>query len=383
MTDNRIPVARPPLAVDDLEALRPAFESGWITMGPAVQEFEAAVARVAGAEAVATTSATSAMHLALLAWGIGPGDEVIVPAYTFVASAHAVAQTGATPVFCDVDPRTMNIDASVAAAAVTTRTRAIMAVHLFGTPAPIDALRQVCSTHDLWLLEDAACALGSSLHDTPCGALGDAAAFSFHPRKVITTGEGGMLTSGDADLLVRARAQRNHGAGMSAFDRHQLGIGVYPSFDLLGFNYRLTDLQARLGLAQMARLDAILAERRRQAARYAETLGGIEGLVLPSLPAGAVSCWQSFAVQIRGRSRTAVQDHLAAAGISAVESCQLVPALGYYATRSGYVAGTFPAAEALARDALSIPLFVGLAESDQERVVVGLREAMTAVAVAA
>ncbi len=383
MTATRIPVARPPIDPADLEALRPAFESGWITMGPAVQEFEAAVAKVAGADAVATTSATSAMHLALLAWGIGPGDEVIVPAYTFVASAHAVAQTGATPVFCDVDPGTLNIDAASAAAAVTERTRAIMAVHLFGTPAPMAALRAICREHELWLLEDAACALGSTLDGTPCGALGDAAAFSFHPRKVITTGEGGMLTSGDADLLTRARAQRNHGAEMSAFDRHQLGIGVYPTFDLLGFNYRLTDIQARLGLAQMARLDSILAERRRQAEHYFDALAGVDGLGLPALPAGATSCWQSFAVQVRGRSRAAVQAHLAAGGVSAVESCQLVPALGYYATRSGYVAGAFPAAEALARNALSIPLYVGLAEADQERVVALLTEAMASVAVAA
>ena len=375
---DRIPIARPYLEGDDVEALREALESGWITMGPAVAEFEERMSEIVGAAALATTSATSAMHLALLAWEIGPGDEVIVPAYSFVASAHAVAQTGATPVFCDVDPATAQIDAASAAGALSDRTRAVMPVHMFGIPAPMDAINGMAAVHGLKVLEDAACALGATYRGTPCGALGDAGAFSFHPRKVVTMGEGGTLTSADDAVLSQARAQRNHGAHISGFDRHQARQGTYPTFDLLGFNYRLTDLQARLGLVQLGRLDEILALRRAQAARYDEAFAGLEGLEPVAATEGSDPCWQSYALRVLDPAPVTpagLREHLGERGIAAVQSGQMLPGLGYYAERTGWRPGQYPGAEHLDAVSVSIPLFPGLTEEQQERIVDAVREA--------
>lgn len=374
---DRIPIARPYLDNDAVEALRPCFDTGWITMGPAVAEFESEMARIVGVPAIACSSCTAGMHLALLAWGIGPGDEVIVPAFSFIASAHAVACTGATPVFCDVDPGSGQLDPQSAAAVVSDRTRAIMAVHLFGIPAPMREINQLAAAHGLKVLEDAACALGATYHGVPCGALGDAGSFSFHPRKVVTTGEGGTLTSADAALLDHAKAQRNHGARISGFDRHQSGQGAYPSFDLLGFNYRLTDLQARLGLVQLPFLDEIVGLRRAQAARYFEAFADLEGIRPLAAPEGCDPCWQSFSVHLTDEAPIApeaLREHLGTRGIQAVQSGQVLPAAEYYRDRMGWAPGAFPVAEHLVASGVSIPLFAGMTEAEQQRVIDGVRE---------
>lgn len=375
---DKIPIARPYLEGDDVEALREALESGWITMGPAVQTFEERMADILGVPALACTSATSGMHLALLAWGIGPGDEVVVPAYSFVASAHAVAQTGATPVFCDVDRRSAQIDPASAEAAIGPNTKAIMAVHLFGLPADMDAINAIARKHDLKVLEDAACALGATYHGKPCGQLGDAAAFSFHPRKVVTMGEGGILSSADPDLILQARAQRNHGAHISGFDRHQSGQGTYPTFGLLGFNYRLTDLQARLGLVQLDRLDEILRLRREQAAKYNTAFADLEGLEPLVSPEGGDPCWQSYAVRVLEQApvdAAGLRAHLNERGIAAIQSGQMIPGLEYYAERTGWKAGDHPAAEHLDAVSVTIPLFPGLTEAQQDRIIDAVRGA--------
>ncbi len=375
---DRIPIARPPFDVaESLAAVAPCFESGWITMGPAVAEFEAAIAEIIGVGTVACSSCTAGIHLALLAWGIGPGDEVIVPACSFVASAHAVAQTGATPIFCDVDAATAQIDPAAAAAAVSPRTRAIMPVHLYGLPAPMDEINALARQHGLKVIEDAACALGASYKGTPCGALGDAASFSFHPRKVITTGEGGALTSADEALLAQARAQRNHGAGMSGYDRFAARDGMLPSFDLLGFNYRLTDLQARVGLPQLARLDEIVNERRAHAAHYDASLADLEGLTPLTVVDGGRACYQSYILRLLDDAPTTPAEalaHLDAQGIQAVQGAQLLPELGYYRESSGYRPGLFPGAEHLAERSFAIPLYAGLTEPERDRVVRAIRE---------
>ncbi len=375
---QRIPIARPYLDPEQaLASIKVCFETGWVTMGPAVQEFEREIERIVGLPAVANSSCTAGMHLAFLAWGIGPGDEVVVPAYSFVASAHAVAQTGATPVFCDVDVRTGQIDPESAAAAITPRTKAIMAVHLFGIPADMDSLRPIAAAHGLKLLEDAACGLGATYRGTQAGALGDAASFSFHPRKVVTTGEGGALTSPDAELLDRARAQRNHGARISGFDRFQSHQGMLPSFDLLGYNYRLTDLQARVGLPQLAVLDEIVSERRAHAAHYYDALDGLAGLVPLVETEGSEACFQSYVLRVTGDAPVTVhelREHLDSRGIQAVQGGQLMPELGYYREPSGWRPGMFPAAETLAEDSLAIPLYAGLAQDERARVVDGIRE---------
>jgi perosamine synthetase len=375
---DRIPIARPYVDDSALEALRACFDTGWFTMGPAVAEFEEGLAGVVGTGAVACSSCTAGIHLALLAWEIGPGDEVVVPAYSFVASAHAVAQTGAVPVFCDVDATTGQMDPASAAAAIGPRTRAIMPVHLFGIPAPMDAIGALAAEHGLKVIEDAACALGATYRGVPCGALGDAGSFSFHPRKVITTGEGGALTSRDAALLDQARAQRNHGAKISGFDRHQSGQGTYPTFDFLGFNYRLTDLQARLGLSQLPKLDEILALRRGQAARYGNAFAALEGLEPLVPPEGGDPCWQAYPVRVLEQSPitpAALREHLDTRGIQAVQSAQLIPALEYYRERGDWAPGRFPAAEHLDAVSLSVPLYAGLSDADQSRVIDAVAEA--------
>ncbi len=374
---QRIPIARPYVDESALEALRACFTTGWITMGPAVAEFEQAVGDVAGAPTIACASCTAGMHLALMAWGVGPGDEVVVPAYSFIATAHAVAQTGATPVFCDVDPDTAQIDLGSAAAAITDRTRVLLPVHLFGIPAPMDAVNALARRHGLKVLEDAACALGATYNGVPCGALGDAGSFSFHPRKIVTTGEGGALSSHDPALLEQARAQRNHGAAISGYDRHQAKAGTYPTFDLLGYNYRLTDLQARLGLVQLERIDEILGLRRAQAARYAEAFADLPGIEPLAVPAGGDPCWQSYPVRVLDGARVdapTLREHLNERGIQAVQAAQVLPALGYYRERTGWRPGRFPAAERLDAVSISIPLFAGLTADEQARIIDAVRE---------
>jgi perosamine synthetase len=376
-TEN-IPISRPTVSADDMGVFRSALDSGWIAMGPAVAEFERRIGEIVGVPALATSSCTSAMHLALLGWGIGPGDEVIVPALSFVATAHAVAQTGATPVFCDVDPGILAMDPAAVESLVTRRTRALIPVHLYGIPAPMDELQAICDRHDVRLLEDAAAALGGTYHGRPCGSLGDAGAFSFHPRKVITTGEGGMLTTADEELLTVAKAQRNHGAGMAAYDRQQLGIGVFPTFDVLGYNYRLTDLAALLGIAQLDRFEWISSRRRLLARRYFDGLSDLEGLWMPEVPAHSDPCWPCFVVALGEGAPLdahAFQAHMSERRIASLQGVQLLPELGYYRVSSGYREGNFPVAERVAREAVSLPLYPDLTDAQQERIIDAVREA--------
>ena len=265
---RRIPIASPCLGEEEWEACREPLLSGWLTQGPQVAAFEREFAERRDSQAIATTSCTTALHLALAAAGLNAGDEVIVPAFTWVATANVVRYCGATPVFVDVDPATYNLDPEQLAAGLSPRTRGVIPVHLFGLCADLGAIRRNLPA-DVFVLEDAACAAGASYHGRPAGGLGDAAAFSFHPRKAITTGEGGMVTTNDASLADRARQLRNHGASISEEDRHR---GPQPflmaDYDEVGFNYRMTDLQAAVGLVQLGKLDRFVAERQRWADWY-------------------------------------------------------------------------------------------------------------------
>ena len=282
-----------------MAAVAEVLESGWVTQGPKVAAFEAAFAARHGVtHALATTSCTTALHLALSAVGVVPGDEVIVPSFTWIATANAIVHCGATPVFADVDPFTFNIDISDAATRVTDRTSAIVPVHLFGLCADVDGLREVIPDH-VTIIEDAACAVGAVYRGRFAGGLGDAAAFSFHPRKVITTGEGGMLTTNDTAIAEIADRMRNHGASISEEMRH-LGSRPYllPDFDTLGFNYRMTDIQAALGLEQLRKLDRFTAERAKGARYYARELRHLNWLMLPEAPEGDMHAWQSYVVRV-------------------------------------------------------------------------------------
>jgi dTDP-4-amino-4,6-dideoxygalactose transaminase len=365
-----IPIARPSFGDEERRAVEAALASGWVAQGPRVQEFESRFAAFCGVEhAVAATSCTTALHLAVAALGAGPGDEVVVPAFTWIATANAVTYTGARPVFCDVSLETFNLDPEAMAAAVTERTVGLLPVHLFGLAADMAAVAAIASRHGLWVLEDAACALGTRVGGTHAGGFGAAGCFSFHPRKSITTGEGGMLVTGDGALAERARSLRDHGSSRSAFGRHGAARAYeLADHDVLGFNYRMTDLQAALGCAQLERADALLAERARLAARYGEALAGLEWLATPAVPEGETHGWQAYVCLVDTHERrNAVMEALERDGIATRPGTHDVTATGVYRT------GGFPGAHEAERRSLALPLFPGLSDADQDRVIEGLR----------
>jgi len=294
-----IHIALPSTGEDEWQATREPILSGWLTQGSKVAAFEKAFAeRHAVPHALATTSCTTALHLALVSIGVGAGDEVIVPAFTWVATANVVLYCGAIPIFCDVDRRTFNIDIDDALSKVTKKTKAIIPVHLFGLCVDIDRLRRGLP-EKVFILEDAACATGASYQGKPAGGLGDAAAFSFHPRKSITTGEGGMLTINDPELATRAEQLRNHGASISEEQRHHgPKPHIMPEFNMLGFNYRMTDIQGAVGLVQLQKLDKFISERYHWAAWYKENLAQIEWLKTPDEPEEGNHAWQSYVVYV-------------------------------------------------------------------------------------
>jgi dTDP-4-amino-4,6-dideoxygalactose transaminase len=344
---DRIRLARPDVGEDELAAIRDVVRSGQLTMGPKVGEFEAAVAQAVGtAHAAVVSSGTAALHLALLALEIGTGDEVIVPAYTFPATANAVELCGARAVLVDVDPDTFVVDPAAVAAAVTPRTRAVMAVHLFGRPVGWEEL-QTAVPQGVALIEDAAGALGARYRGTPCGALGVAACLSFHPRKIVTTGEGGAVATDEAALDAAVRRLRHHGWAT---------LGEMPA---PGFNYRLPDLLCAIGIPQLARLDELLAARERVARWYAERLEHF--LLTPSAAYGDRHGWQAYVVQLDRRD-----DALAAlrgAGIEAQIGTWALHRLEPYRPQ-----GSFPGADRAFERALALPLATTTTEAEVERV---------------
>lgn len=375
---RRIQIATPDLGDEEWHALREPLVSGWLTHGPKVAAFERAFAdRHRVPHALAVTSCTTGLHLALAGLGIGPGDEVIVPAFTWVATANVVLYCGATPVLCDVDPTTFNIDPADVARRLTPRTRAVIAVHLFGLCADVDALRAVLP-EGMPVIEDAACAAGAEYQGVPAGGLGDVAAFSFHPRKSITTGEGGMVTTGDGELAARMEMLRNHGASVSEEQRHR-GPRPYllPEFNLLGFNYRMTDLQGAVGLVQLGKLDRFVDERARWAAWYRERLADIEWLCLPEEPIRGRHAWQAFVTRVEPKlaplPRNDIMDKLQQWGVSTRPGTHAVHMLGYYRDRFGYRPEDLPGARACDIGTMAIPLHNRMTSEDYEYVVDCLR----------
>ena len=375
---RNIPIARPCVGEEEWQALREPIMSGWLTQGPKVEAFERRFSELHEVRhSVATTSCTTALHLALLAVGTGPGDEVIVPAFTWVATANAVLYCGATPVFVDVNPTTFNVDVEQALAAVTERTRAVVPVHLFGLCAEVARLRDGLP-EGVAVVEDAACAAGARSDERFAGGLGDVAAFSFHPRKSVTTGEGGMVTTDDDDIAARVRRLRNHGASISEEQRH---AGPKPylmaDFDVLGFNYRMTDLQGAVGLVQIEKLEGFIAERARWAAWYRDRLGDIDWLRLPQEPAQGRHAWQAFVCTVvparAPMSRNAMMERLHAAGISTRPGTHSVPSLGYYRERYGFLPEAFPAARACDRGSFALPLHNAMSDEDYVSVVDAVR----------
>jgi perosamine synthetase len=379
MTERRrIQISQPSMGEEEWLALREPLESGWLTHGSKVTAFEHAFAeRHRVAHAAAVTSATTGLHLAMLALGIGPGDEVIVPAFTWVSTANCVLYCGATPVFADVDRTTFNIDVGDVVRRITRRTKAVIAVHLFGLCADIGALRAALPA-SADIVEDAACAAGGALGERPAGGLGKIGVFSFHPRKSITTGEGGMVTTADMALAERVRILRNHGASISEEERHH-GPKPYllPDFDSLGFNYRMTDLQGAVGLVQLGKLDRFIDERSHWAAYYRRELSDISWLRLPSEPNGGRHAWQAFVTYVdpkkAPRPRDEIMEILQARGISTRPGTHAVHMLGFYRKRFDLGADDFPAARDCDRQTMAIPLHNKMTPEDYHYIVQTLR----------
>ena len=378
-----IPVTRPFFGREEEEAVSRALRSGWVAQGPLVAQFEQAVARhVVVRHGVATSNGTTALHLALVALDIGPGDEVIVPSLSFIATANSVRHAGATPVFVDVDPRSYNLDPACIEPAITTRTRAIMPVHQLGVAADLDGIEAVARAHGLLVVEDAAPALGATYRGRPVGGSRNPACFSFHPRKVITTGEGGMITTNDDALASRLRILRAHAMSVSDLARHHAREVVLEEYHEVGYNYRLSDLHAAVGIVQMSRLPFMLAERRRIAALYAKGLSGVPGLELPLSTAEAPHTYQSYIVRIdsdaveSGKTRDEVMQELLEVGIATrrgVMAIHLEPAYRRHGAME-----RLPVTERAARDTMLLPIYSGMTADEQEYVIEQLTRVLRA-----
>lgn len=375
---RRIQISLPSTGDEEWQAVREPLMTGWLTQGPKVAAFEKAFAeRHQVKHALATTSCTTGLHLILAALGIGPGDEVIVPAFTWVATANVVLYCGATPIFADVSRDTYNIDPTDVARKLTPHTRAVIAVHLFGLCADMEGLRKILPVH-VKLIEDAACAAGAGLNGIPAGGLGDAAAFSFHPRKSITTGEGGMVTTNEDELADTVNRLRNHGASISEEQRHR-GPRPYllPDFNLLGYNYRMTDLQGAVGLVQLSKLDRFIAERQGWAEYYYKHLADISWLRMPICPEGGGHAWQAFVAYVDPHqaplSRNDIMERLQTEGIATRPGTHAVHMLGYYRNRFGLRPEDYPGARDCNDHTMALPLHNRMSEEDYQYVVERLK----------
>ena len=373
----RVQITRPFFDGSEANAVAAVLESGWVSQGPRVEEFEQAFAGYVGARhAIATSSCTTALHLALVASGIGEGDEVLVPAFTFVATANAVEYCRARPVFVDIEPDTFNIDPAQIETRITPRTRAIIPVHLFGLAANMEAILEIARRHGLRVIEDAACAVGTRHRSRHAGTFADAGCFSFHPRKIITTGEGGMLVTDDAAIAGRARSLRNHAATVSDLERHAGDGTRLPAFREIGFNYRMTDVQAAIGLVQMEKLDEILERRGRLAACYDSALRSSPWLRTPSRPADGVHSFQSYVVSV-AETAPLGRDPLAAAlearGVVTRQGTHAVHALDCYRNRYQLRPEDFPMAWKADNNSLALPLYSTMSSAEQAFVIDALR----------
>jgi len=367
-------ITQPSFDETEIALLRECLNSKWVTQGPMTERFEKLVAARHGIKhALACTSCTAALHLATLALKLGPGDEIIVPAFTWVTSAHCAEYVGAKPIFVDIDLSTFNIDPDALEVAITPRTKAIIAVHLFGLAAPMNEIKAVAEPRGIAVIEDAACAIGTTYKGKPVGSIGDVGCFSFHPRKAVTTGEGGAVTTNRDDLAERVRSQRNHGAtGAPDPSIEPHGPWTMATFDNLGFNLRLSDIQAAVGVAQMGKLDRLLSERRRLGHRYSELLAGNNSIARPLGGDLEGHTFQSYVIRVlegNRERRNAVMTALAAAEIQTRPGTHAVHRLGYYKNKYGLRSEQFPNAVLAEDTTITLPIFPNMTDEDQHRVV--------------
>lgn len=378
-----VPIARTNLTDAEVQSVLDPLRSGWLVQGPKVREFEEKWSAFTGAEhAIAVTSCTTGLHLSLAALGFGPGDEAIVPAFTWVATANVVEHLGGKVVFCDIDLETFNIDVNQLEERVTDRTKAILPVHLFGLAADMQPINEFAKRHGLWVVEDAACGFGCRYRGRHVGTLGDTGSFSFHPRKAITTGEGGMITTDNGELAEKLRCLRDHGAAITDLQRH-LGPRPYLLADHpeAGYNQRMTDLQGALGSAQMDRADEIVAERQQLAQRYDDVFRHLEWLQTPTAAEGFEHGYQSYpclykpeAITVSStprvnEARNAWMETLLRRGVSTRPATHAVHMLSFYRNTYGLSAEDFPNAYAANHCSISLPLFHGMSEAEQDHVI--------------
>jgi len=377
MEKRNIPIGLPSMGIEEWEATKEPILSGWITQGPKVREFEKMFAeRHQVKHAIAVSNCTTALHLALVACGVGDGDEVIVPAFTWVSTANAVIYCNAKPVFVDIDITTFNIDIEAIAAKITSKTKAIIPVHLFGLCADVNAIKE--RFPNLMIVEDGACAAGSALHNVPAGGLGHVGCFSFHPRKSVTTGEGGMLTTNDDALAAHMDKLRNHGASISEEQRHH-GPKPYilSAFEMVGYNYRMTDIQGAVGVVQLKKLDLFIDERQKWADYYYNELSCIPWLSLPKVPAGYKHGWQSYVTFINESKapmkRNDIMEFLQQKGISTRPGTHAVHMLDVYSKMFNISPQDFPNAFKADQFSMSIPMHNKMNADDFKYVVEALK----------
>lgn len=385
----KIPITKTVFGPEEMAAVQRPLESGWVVQGPFVKEFEDKFSTFIGARfSVATSSCTTALHIAVASLGLKSGDEVIVPAFTWVATANVVEYLGGKPVFCDIDLRSFNIDTRQIESLITPRTVGIIPVHLFGLCAEMQPIMDIAHKHNLWIVEDAACAFGAWYFGQHAGTFGEMGCFSFHPRKSITTGEGGMITTKDERLDALSRSLRDHGASRSDRARHEgKGAFLLSEYNHLGYNYRMTDIQGALGCAQMDRAEWVLAERTRGARSYDRTLAGISWLAPPKVPAGYVHGYQAYVCLFRpeeptlenverlNAQRNRIMSTLEEWGIATRQGTHAAALQTYYVRKYGCRPEQFPNAYLAERLSLALPLYPQMTDDEQQLVFRSLERA--------